>query len=149
MKLHTKRYSIILVIIVVFSGCNKKVTPPPSELDKRMELLKNQGNSWIIGSTGYVSKDDYDVTNQFENFKLTFGNKMYTTESSLMHVWATSGSWGFMDNDPDIIIRDDGAVISIAITDNSLDLMFTSNGVSSGGRSSGIQGNYSFHLEKE
>lgn len=143
---------IVLLSSLLFSeGCNKDDNPDPTivALNKQLEALMNEGSSWVLRSTGGVMKDDIDVSNQFSGFKLTIGNKTYTTQNSLGHVWNTSGRWDFQQNNPALILRDGNVVVSVSHSDNSLTLTFATGGKSEGARVNSISGEYVFNLISE
>lgn len=145
------KYSILLLgiaSVLVFTSCKKK-PPVITELDQRIIDLKNNGSAWIIGTSGSVMKDDYDVTDQFKDFKLTFGDKTYTTVNGVSPVWPVSGTWDFKGGNKDIIIRADGVEMSVNLNGNTLMLSFIAEGITSGGRIGSVKGAYNFLLEKE
>jgi len=133
-------YSFLLVFL--FIGC-KKPSPTPDLLQIQLENLKNKNMSWgLVG--GSVIKDNYDVTSQFSGFTLTIGEYTYITQNSIASAWPTSGTWQFVNDNPNLVVREDGVEIDVAIANNQLTLSFTVSGI--GGRVSGIDGNYVFTL---
>ncbi len=135
--------------IIALTGCKSKSSDPaPSALDLRLEELVNGGTNWIIGSGGVV-KDGLDVTDQFTGFKLTIGNKTYSTVNGLSPVWESSGTWDFQNNNPDKILRDGAIEITVDISSSALILIFNAEGVSDGGRVKSVSGEYKFHLVSE
>jgi hypothetical protein len=139
----------LLITFLAFAGCGEDpVDPAAAALNQRLDELMNSGSAWGLGSTGRVIKDDIDVTNQFAGFKLTIGNKTYTTQNSLSHVWKASGSWDFQNGNRDKIVRDDAVVIAVTHSNGKLTLTLTANG-KSGGRVNSVVGEYEFQLVGE
>ena len=136
-----------LLAAICFSGCKKDT--PLTETEQRLVELKNSGKGWILaGPSGSVIKDGYDVTSQFTGFKLNFGDYTYTTQNSLTLVWEPSGTWQYLNNDPNKIERGDGYILDLTISTNTLDISFVGPG-STGGRLDGVSGSYLFHLVSE
>jgi hypothetical protein len=144
--------TIVLLSSLLFcAGCSKDDSPDPKAvaLNKQLEALMNEGSSWVLGSTGSVMKDDIDVSSQFTGFKLTIGNKTYTTQNSLGHVWKTSGTWDFQGDNINQIVRDGSVAVSVSHDDNNLILTFVAGGKSEGARVNSISGEYVFNLVSE
>jgi len=139
---------IILLSIILISGCSKDDGGDPSPLDEQLALLENESQSWVSAG-GSIVKDGFDVSDQFAGFKLTITAFDYTTENSLSGVWADQGSWTFKDDQITTLERNDGVIITIqSISSSQLVLSFTDpNGT--GGRYSSIPGDYVFTLVSE
>ncbi|HYG04505.1 MAG TPA: hypothetical protein VD927_18790 [Chryseosolibacter sp.] len=148
----TIKYIIMALIsasLLASSGCSEdSVDPKTKALNDQLHLLMNQGKAWVVGGTGSVEKDGYDVSNQFAAFRLTIGNKTYVTENALNNVWKTNGSWDFHEANPQQFIREDDVLVTVAISDNKLILTFSGAGTTSG-RTNSIPGEYSFELVSE
>jgi hypothetical protein len=139
---------LLLTACLFFSGCGEDpIDPAVAALNARQDELMNEGSAWAFGATGRVIKDDFDVTNQFTGFKLTIGNKTYTTQNSLTHVWKTSGTWDFQNGNRDKIVRDDGVVMTVTLAGDNMTLTFTAAGKA--GRATSISGEYEFQLVAE
>lgn len=151
MKVINYTFTIILLIASLsFTGCKEEgVDPKVAVLNERLDVLMNGGKPWVLGTAGSVMKDNVDVSNQFAGFKLTIGNKTYTTQNSLSHVWKTNGTWDFQANNPDLIRRDGSVEISVNHLNSSLTLTFTAAGNSGGGRVNSVSGQYVFQLTSE
>ena len=136
-------FSIVLIIsFVTYSSCKKKGTDPqPDPLADRLEELINNGSSWEVSE---VTKDGYDVTDQFNGFTLTIGEFTYTTTNALESAWSSSGTCSFLNNDASTILRDDDTIIDVGISGGQLTLTFSVDDLSSGGRLRGINGDYQF-----
>lgn len=144
-----KYYAIILCLafIVMQTGCKDDPASPMSDLEQQLDLLMNGGKSWVVGSSGVV-KDGFDVTDQFAGFKLTVGNKSYSTTNGLSHVWNSTGAWDFKDGNKNQILIDGSTEASVSVSAGKLTLTFTAQG-SSGGRTKSIEGEYQFNLVSE
>lgn len=143
--------AFLLIASLVFTRCKDEgVDPKVAVLDEQLSVLMNSGSSWVLGTTGSVMKDNVDVSSQFAGFKLTIGNKTYTTQNSLNHVWKSSGTWNFKGDNPAQIIKDGSVEISVNHANNSLTLTFTTAGKSEGGgRLNSVSGEYVFRLVSE
>lgn len=140
----------LLIALLTLTGCKDEgVDPEVAALNEQLVVLMNGGKSWVIGTAGSVAKDNVDVSSQFAGFKLTVGNKTYTTQNSLSHVWRTSGTWGFQGNNPDLILKDGSVEVSVSHLNSNLTLTFTAPGNSVGGRVNSVSGEYVFHLVSE
>lgn len=136
--------TLIIVSLMATTGCDSGSSDSePTATELQSEVLKNTGNPWVLST---VTKDDLDVTGQFEGFTLTFEESTYTTTNSLPSVWATSGTWEFNNDNPNSILRDDVVVISINSNNNHLTLTFTITELNNGGRTESINGEYQFNL---
>jgi hypothetical protein len=141
---------ILLIASMSFTGCKEEgVDPNVAILNEQLVVLMNGSSSWVLGTAGSVMKDNVDVSNQFAGFKLTIGNKTYTTQNSLSHVWKTSGTWDFQGNNPDLIRRDGSTEVAVSHENNSLTLTFTAAGNPEGGRVNSVSGKYVFKLVSE
>ncbi|MCB0488238.1 MAG: hypothetical protein KDC99_07170 [Cyclobacteriaceae bacterium] len=142
-------FSILLFVgLLGVTGCRKKSDDPgPTALDLRLEELMNDGTNWVLGSDG-VTKDGLDVTDQFAGFKLTIGNKTYSTVNGLSPVWEPTGTWDFQSDNPDLIVRDGSTQVTVNLSTSALTLIFTAAGVP-GGRVKSVSGEYQFHLVSE
>lgn len=143
------RYCLVSVIFygaLSLSGCNDDSSL--SETEQQLIALQNNGKDWVSGSNG-ILKDGIDVTDRFSGFRLTIGNKTYTTENGIGPVWPASGTWDFQDNNPQLILRDDGVVINVTIVSGDLTLTFVGGAVPIGGRKTSVSGEYQFNLVSE
>lgn len=78
----------------------------------------------------------------------TWGDRTYSTQNG-QNVWPVSGTWDFESNSLTTLIRDDGVEMSLTIiSDNEIVISFTYSEGSSGGRYSGVSGDYEFNLKK-
>ncbi len=140
----------VLIAVLAISGCkNDDADSEPDLLAQQLKALINEGSSWIIGSSGMVIKDGFDVSDQFNGFVLTISDGTYTTQNSLPHVWNTQGTWSFIDNNPNRILRDDDVEISVQFNANTLTLTFFSPDSNNGGKVESVEGEFQFVLNSQ
>lgn len=139
--------SVILISLTTIIGCKSDSDDPASDTELRLSELENGGISWVLASNG-VTKNGFDVSDQFSGFKLTINGFSFATENSLSGAWPASGTWEFVNNNPNLILRSDGVQITVDYSVSSLQLTFIGSG-SSGGRSDSVDGEYQFHLVSE
>lgn len=149
MKNLTYIFSIIFIISALsIAGCKSESDDPaPTDTELRLAELQNNGLSWVVLNGG-VTKDGFDVSDQFSGFKLTIGEFTFTTENSLSGAWPTSGTWEFVNENPNQILRSDGIQMIVDYSASGLTLTFTGSG-SSGGRIESVDGEYQFRLVSE
>lgn len=109
-------FTILLATLI--NGCSKSdgvLTP-----NQRTEnLLKSQ--VWKLTET----RIDGMVTNLYDGLTLSFGSKIYSSVNGGT-IWPTSGTWTLVDNNGDLILRDNFLSIEIVSADSSqLVLTFT------------------------
>ena len=127
---------IFLISLVSFS-CNddddSTPTPTPDDpLDVQASLLKG---TWKVKDSNSVTKDG-TIVDVFTTMSLTItgGTKdggNFTTdhnEDSGTEVWPNSGTWTFQNGDKNKLLRNDGVVMSISVTENTLRTSFTVSG---------------------
>jgi hypothetical protein len=127
---------IFLISIVSFS-CNddddSTPTPTPDDpLDAQATLLNG---TWNVKDSNSVTKDG-TIVDVFTTMSLTItgGTKdggNFTTdhnEDSGTEVWPNSGTWTFQNGDKNKLLRNDGVVMSISVTENTLRTSFTVSG---------------------
>jgi len=138
--------AVITSLAIPIGGCSTETIedPQPDPLQVQLNALQNGGASWsTVG--GSVSKDGFDVSSQFTGFTVNFGEFTYTTQNSVDTAWSGSGTWQFSNNNPNLILRDDGVLIDVNLNGNTLVLRFTVDGTA-GGRVAGIAGEFIFAL---
>lgn len=135
-----------LTVLLICSSCkDDKETKSPVE--EQLQTLVN-GSPWILaGNT--VLKDGFDVSSQFTGFTLTFSESNFSTTNSLPSAWPNAGTWQFVNENPNKIIRGDGVEIDLQLADNKLILNFMVSDPNSGGRGLSVAGEYQFTLESE
>ena len=127
---------IFLISLVSFS-CNddddSTPTPTPDDpLDAQATLLNG---TWKVKDSNSVTKDG-TIVDVFTTMSLTItgGTKdggNFTTdhnEDSCTEVWPNSGTWTFQNGDKNKLLRNDGVVMSISVTENTLRTSFTVSG---------------------
>ena len=143
----TLKYILSIVVLfglITFAGCKKdSADPEPDALTERLTELMNGGSTWDLVN---VTKDGYDVSDQFTGFKLTIGEFTYSTTNALATAWPASGSWEFNNGNPNSIVRDNDVIISASLSNNQLTLSFSVTGLS-GGRLASVDGDYIFTLQ--
>ncbi|MEQ8475281.1 hypothetical protein [Fulvivirga sp.] len=140
--------SVLLIGLLTIASCKDDSDPAPSAIEEQLTALLNGGSNWVLSNDG-VTKDGFDVTGQFTGFKLTIGNKTYTTENGLSPVWETSGIWDFQNDNPNLVLRDGDTSITLSLSGGNLTMTFMADGASTGGRTKSISGEYEFHLVGE
>lgn len=139
---------IVLGTFTTFISCKDDDSgSTPTELELQLTALQNGGSDWVLGNNG-VLKDGFDVTDQFAGFKLNIGAFTFTTENSLSGAWPESGTWEFQNGNPNQILRDDGVIMTIALSEEDLTVSFQGMGTA-GGRTTSVDGEYVFHLMSE
>ena len=127
---------IFLISLVSFS-CNddddSTPTPTPDDpLDAQATLLNG---TWKVKDSNSVTKDG-TIVDVFTTMSLTItgGTKdggNFTTdhnEDSGTEVWPNSGTWTFQNGDKNKLLRNDGVVMSISVTETTLRTSFTVSG---------------------
>ena len=131
---------LILILLVSFfafscgdDGDGGDPTPTPTDpLDAQAALLN--GN-WKVKDANSVTKDG-TIVDVFTTMTLNIsgGTKSggnYSTshnEDSGTEVWPNSGSWTFQSGDKNKLLRNDGVVMSISVTESTLRTSFTVSG---------------------
>lgn len=140
--------SVVLISLLTIVSCKDDSDPAPSEIEEQLTALMNGGSKWVLSNDG-VTKDGFDVTSQFADFKLTIGNKTYSTENDLSPVWEASGVWDFQNDNPNLVLRDGVTSITLSLSGGNLTMTFMADGASTGGRTKSVSGEYEFHLVGE
>lgn len=149
-KLKYMLSATVLIAVLAISGCKSDdADSEPDPLAQQLVALINEGSSWVIGSSGMVIKDGFDVSDQFNGFALTISDGTYNTQNSLPHVWNTQGTWEFVDSDPNRVLRNDGVELAVRFNASNLTLIFTAPDSDTGGRTEGVAGEYQFVLVSE
>ncbi len=133
-------FFVILASIGVTQGCNDD----DDDIDPLQTRLAELTGTWQLGS---VLNDANDVSDQFQGFMLTLNadKTFFTTNGG--NAWPATGSFDFVDDNINQILRSDDIAITIAdVTTNSLQLTFMQNAIT--GRTQGITGSFSFSLIK-
>ena len=135
-KNHVQYYFLAILFSLVIISCGDEdegSTPTPTDpLDTQANLLN--GN-WKVKDANSVTKDG-SIVDVFTTMTLNLsggtksgGNYCTShTEDSGTEVWPNSGSWTFQNSDKSKVIRNDGVVISLSVTETTLRTSFTVSG---------------------
>lgn len=131
----------ILIFCLALSSCKNDDSNPEEE------KLRELSASWRVDT---VINDGQDVSNQYTGFVLSVeGTKTYSTLNG-GNPWPAQGTFDFVNNNLDLIRRDDGVDVTIAnLTATELSLTFnisTVRGTANGAE--GITGAFTFNLTK-
>ena len=124
------RSILILLFSILIISCGDDDDgggPPP------IDPLDEQGNklsvTWKVKDANSVTKDGA-IVDLFTNMTLTIsggsknGGNYSTTNSDSDEIWASSGSWEFQSGDLNKLLRNDGVVMSISLTETTLRTSF-------------------------
>ena len=131
-----KQFSSILIllfsILIISCGDDDDGGGPPP-----IDPLDEQGNklsvTWKVKDANSVTKDGA-IVDLFTNMTLTIsggsknGGNYSTTNSDSDEIWASSGSWEFQSGDLNKLLRNDGVVMSISLTETTLRTSFQTSG---------------------
>jgi len=124
---------LFISILIISCGDDDGSTPTPTDpLDAQATLLN--GN-WKVKDANSVTKDG-SIVDVFTTMTLNLsggtksgGNYSTShTEDSGTEVWPNSGTWTFQNSDKSKVIRNDGVVISLSVTETTLRTSFTVSG---------------------
>ena len=131
-----KQFRSILIllfsILIISCGDDDDGGRPPT-----IDPLDEQGNklsvTWKVKDANSVTKDGA-IVDLFTNMTLTIsggsknGGNYSTTNSDSDEIWASSGSWEFQSGDLNKLLRNDGVVMSISLTETTLRTSFQTSG---------------------
>lgn len=140
-----KKYILLLSIIALLTNCGDP-DPVPQSVDETQVVIDGLAKTWTVSQ---VSLDGTSVDSDWDNVQVNFtANKSFSItglsqENAL--IWPSSGSYSFPDaTKPMSLLRSDGISIVISdLTESSATIKFGITG-RTGGRGSGLSGNYSF-----
>jgi len=140
-KIHSAFSVVLLLGFLVVIGCKDNTPPPKTDVQIQTEKLSK---TWVVQQTASaVTISGTDVSSAWSSFTLTISDGSYSTNGAdNVLVWPSSGTWDFATGDVSTVVRDDGVQVSVSVTDSSLTLSF--NFSSTGGRLTGIDGNWIF-----
>ena len=109
--------------------------PPPTPTDPLDAQAALLNGNWKVKDANSVTKDG-TIVDVFTTMTLNIsgGTKSggnYSTshnEDSGTEVWPNSGSWTFQSGDKNKLLRNDGVVMSISVTESTLRTSFTVSG---------------------
>lgn len=154
MKTAYNLLALIITLLVFVLACNDEPgAAPPTEAEKRAEILIAGNGTWTISTSGGVllgeGANTIDVGELFQNFSITFTASGYTTTGTTP-VWARSGTWAFTDDSGTKFRRNDNLevnVLEISATTIKLSLQWNET-TYEGGRSKSLAGLHTFTLNK-
>lgn len=130
---------VLCAMVTGFSSCSKDDGPSAQTVQ-----LQKLSTTWKVSQ---VINDSQDVTAQYTDFVLTVTELNYTTQNG-GNPWPTSGNYTFKDGDLNTLLREDDTQLNIdELTESTLILSFNFNTVT-GGRLSGVTGDFTFSLTK-
>ena len=133
------RSLLILLFSIVIISCSDDDDgggpAPVDPLDTQGDLLNG---SWKVKDANSVTKDGA-IVDVFTNMTLTVsggsksGGNYSTSYSDSDEIWPNSGTWEFQSGDKNKLLRSDGVVVSISLTETTLRTSFhTSGGLKDG-----------------
>jgi hypothetical protein len=140
---------VTLLSIVLLNSC-KKDDPSPTAVQKVTRILTAGGASWSPPSTGGVTIDGIDVTQDlFDGFSITFSDGALATTGS-SPVWLREDTWRFKDATATVILRgqDDKEIILEEVTKDQIKFSLEWDQTTTGGRSRSLKGKHVFTLNK-
>ena len=124
---------ILLFSILIISCGDDDDGGGPAPVDP----LDTQGNllngSWKVKDANSVTKDGA-IVDVFTNMTLTVsggsksGGNYSTSNSDSDEIWPNSGTWEFQSGDKNKLLRSDGVVVSISLTETTLRTSFQTSG---------------------
>ena len=124
---------ILLFSILIISCGDDDDGSGPAPVDP----LDTQGNllngSWKVKDANSVTKDG-SIVDVFTNMTLTVsggsksGGNYSTSNSDSDEIWPNSGTWEFQSGDKNKLLRSDGVVVSISLTETTLRTSFQTSG---------------------
>ena len=124
---------ILLFSIAIISCSDDDDGGGPAPVDP----LDTQGNllngSWKVKDANSVTKDGA-IVDVFTNMTLTVsggsksGGNYSTSNSDSGEIWPNSGTWEFQSGDKNKLLRSDGVVVSISLTETTLRTSFQTSG---------------------
>ena len=128
-----KSLLILLFSIIIISCSDDDDGGGPAPVDP----LDTQGNllngSWKVKDANSVTKDG-SIVDVFTNMTLTVsggsksGGNYSTSNSDSDEIWPNSGTWEFQSGDKNKLLRSDGVVVSISLTETTLRTSFQTSG---------------------
>jgi hypothetical protein len=117
---HIKSILLVTVLFVLFSSCEETAKELTLEQERAVLVASISETPW--GASGIV-RGTQDAISEFPDFEIEIGDGTYDTKNG-KHLWEDSGTWTFADGRSDQIIRDDGVVIDLELTEDQLKLSF-------------------------
>ena len=124
------RYFTILVFIVSFLLSCKSIDPDSQIIDPLELQAGLLDGTWKLKDLSSAVKDG-NIEESFLGLELLIygstkiGGNFSTVNSSDENVWPQKGTWTFYNEDPNKILRDDGVLITVLVSDTILTSSFT------------------------
>ena len=151
-KLSSLLAALVFVSLVVFISCGDSGGDDPGTVDPLIEKADFFQNAWTVNAS-QISYKGNPPDESWEGFQLTISDATttggnYSTGTTVPDgfstVWPSSGNWTWNNTSGTEILRDGSLPITVSnLTINSVTLSFTIP-ETSGGRTSGIEGAWSF-----
>ena len=132
---YLKTLFLTLFVSALLFSCSDE--DDDTSVDDVVDPLDTQANllngSWVVKDANSVTKDG-SVVNVFTAMSLTFsggsasGGAYATLNSDSNEVWPGSGTWQFQSGSSATLLRSDGVVISISVTETTLKTTFSTSG---------------------
>lgn len=156
------RLTFLFALVSVFaflSSCNKGGDPEPSTEEKNLKLMSK---TWVVTSATLGSSD---MTDLYENMELTISGTFNKDINTLYNYsltgrpsgtdkspWPASGTWKFKDgvsgvSATTIVRTEDNMDINYTVTATQLQLIFSYEGAGYSGRTSAVEGEWTFEFE--
>ena len=126
---------LFISILIISCGDDDGSTPTPTPTDPLDAQATLLNGNWKVKDANSVTKDG-SIVDVFTTMTLNLsggtksgGNYSTShTEDSGTEVWPNSGTWTFQNSDKSKVIRNDGVVISLSVTETTLRTSFTVSG---------------------
>ena len=124
------RYFTILVFIVSFLLSCKSIDPDSQIIDPLELQAGLLDGTWKLKDLSSAVKDG-NIEESFLGLELVIygstkiGGNFSTVNGSYENVWPQKGTWKFYNEDPNKILRDDGVLITVLVSDTILTSSFT------------------------
>lgn len=130
--------AIFLVLITMFS-CDEE----ESSLSSKKDLLLK---TWKLTSSGFIQKDGVDVSSQYAELSLTFQPKGTYITVNAKELFSDSGTWTADETVSSITLDGDRTIQVLDFSSTTLRILMVVANSPSGGRVSGIGGEYDIQL---
>ena len=123
-----KFFQFLIFIVSIFLSC-KSIDPDSQIIDPLLIQAGLLDGTWKLKDLSSAVKDG-NVEESFSDFEFIIygstkiGGNYSTVNSSNENVWPQSGTWEFYNDDPNKILRNDSVLITISISDTTLNSSF-------------------------
>lgn len=139
-----KNRILILSVFILMAACGGN---DPGESAIELQTKKLTG-TWKPAATNGVTRDGV-YQEGWDAFTLTFNKGTYTTSASENEtVWPPRGTWNFVNDNVNKILRDEVVLLDIQATETTLQITLTISNTANG-RVRSINGEYVFTLVKQ